>query len=293
MYIYIYIYISWEAQSRDVVGLFCKRALQKRPIQKNPTKETLYCIFKSDTQKITLTHYITYLEKEKEKRTAARRGDRHAGADMCVWGRTATPPSVTAATGVAVRLHAYVFVSACLSLCLLVCLFIHVNIYIYVLWLAIYLYIYLSAYLYLFVYDNYGRASAEIVPRGNYTCTMKEYWYSFFSIHERILIYIYIYIFFFFSIHERILIFCLFSSWKNIDILSFEFMKEYWYFFFSWIHERMLIFCLFRQNNNVHADSPQRCLVVRTYLLYFSCLGCLAVIYTHIHTGDGYLGFLN
>ena len=31
VYIYIYMCISWEAQSRDVVGLFCKRALQ-RPI---------------------------------------------------------------------------------------------------------------------------------------------------------------------------------------------------------------------------------------------------------------------
>ena len=228
VYVYLYIWLS-------TVNAIAAKEPNKRDLYKVPYKrDSLLHIQIRYTKNYSHTlHYILGKRKRK-KRTAARRGDRHAGADMCVWGRTATPPSVTAATGVAVRLHAYVFVSACLSLCLLVWLFIHVNIYIYVLWLAIYLYIYLSAYLYLFVYDNYGRASAEIVPRGNYTCTMKEYWYSFFSIHERILIYIYIYIhifFFFLSIHERILIFCLFSSWKNIDILSFEFMKEYWYFF--------------------------------------------------------------
>ena len=126
VYVYLYIWLS-------TVNAIAAKEPNKRDLYKVPYKRDSLLHIQIRYTKITLTHYITYLEKEKEKRKAARRGDRHAGADMCVWGRTATPPSVTAATGVAVRLHAYVFVSACLSLCLLVCLFIHVNIYIYVL----------------------------------------------------------------------------------------------------------------------------------------------------------------
>jgi len=46
------------------------------------------------------------------------------------------------------------------------------------------------------------------------------------------------------------------------------------------------------QVSNVHADSARRCLVGRTFL-FFSFLGRLVVMYTHIYTVDGYLGLLN
>jgi len=47
------------------------------------------------------------------------------------------------------------------------------------------------------------------------------------------------------------------------------------------------------QVSHGHADSAQRCLVVRTFLFNFSFLGRLVVMYAHIYTGGGYLGLLN
>jgi hypothetical protein len=47
------------------------------------------------------------------------------------------------------------------------------------------------------------------------------------------------------------------------------------------------------QVSHGHADSAQRCLVVRTFLFIFSFLGRLFVMYAHICTGGGYLGLLN